>query len=125
MRVPSNIFNLKLAHAGAEELEGDSSVTHYTGVIEGWPVLMKRVLDFCLALAALVVVSPILVLVAALIKITSPGPIFFTQKRIGQNKRKFTIYKFRSMAVDAENQMRQLEHLNELSGPVFLSLIHI
>jgi exopolysaccharide biosynthesis polyprenyl glycosylphosphotransferase len=119
LRVPSNIFNLKLAHAGAEELEGDSSVTHYTGVIEGWPVLMKRVLDFCLALAALVVVSPILVLVAALIKITSPGPIFFTQKRIGQNKRKFTIYKFRSMAVDAENQMRQLEHLNELSGPVF------
>jgi len=119
LRMPSNIFNLKLAHSGAEELEGHSSITHYTGVIEGWPVVMKRVLDFFLALAALVLVSPVLVLVAAVIKVSSPGPIFFTQKRIGQNKRKFTIYKFRSMAVDAENKMRELEHLNELSGPVF------
>lgn len=119
LRVPSNIFNLKLAHSGAEELEGHSSITHYTGVIEGWPVVMKRVLDFFLALAALVLVSPVLALVAALIKLTSPGPVFFTQKRIGQNKRKFTIYKFRSMAVDAEKKMRELEHLNELSGPVF------
>ena len=119
LRVPVNLFNLKLAHSGAEELEGHSSVTHYTGVIDGWQVVMKRVLDFCLALAALIVVSPVLMLVAAVIKITSPGPIFFTQKRIGQNKRKFTIYKFRTMVVDAENKMRQLEHLNELSGPVF------
>jgi exopolysaccharide biosynthesis polyprenyl glycosylphosphotransferase len=119
LRVPSNIFNLKLARSGAEELEGHSSITHYTGAIEGWPVVMKRVLDFCLALVALIVVSPALGLVAAVIKITSPGPIFFKQKRIGQNKRKFTIYKFRSMAVDAETKMRELEHLNELSGPVF------
>jgi exopolysaccharide biosynthesis polyprenyl glycosylphosphotransferase len=119
LRMPSNIFNLKLARSGADELEGHSSITHYTGVIEGWPVVMKRVVDFCLALATLMVISPVLVLVATVIKITSPGPIFFTQKRIGQNKRKFTIYKFRSMAVDAENKMRELEHLNELSGPVF------
>jgi len=119
LRVPSNIFNLKLAHSDAEELEGHSSIKHYTGVNEGWPVVMKRVLDFWLALAALIVVFPVLVLVAALIRITSPGPIFFTQKRIGLNKRKFSIYKFRSMAVDAESKMRQLEHLNELSGPVF------
>jgi exopolysaccharide biosynthesis polyprenyl glycosylphosphotransferase len=119
LRVPSNIFDLKLAHSGAEELEGHSSITHYTGVIEGWPVVMKRVLDFCLALAALILVSPLLVLVATAIRITSPGPIFFKQKRIGQNKRRFTIYKFRSMTMDAENKMRQLEHLNELTGPVF------
>jgi exopolysaccharide biosynthesis polyprenyl glycosylphosphotransferase len=119
LRVPSNIFNLKIARSGAEELEGHSSITHYTGVIEGWPVVMKRVVDFCLALSTLMVISPVLVLVAAVIKITSPGPIFFRQKRIGQNKRKFTIYKFRSMAVDAEHKMRELEHLNELSGPVF------
>jgi len=119
LRVPSNIFNLKLAHSGAEELEGHSSITHYTGAIGGWSVVMKRLLDFCLALVALVLVSPIMLLAAAAIKLTSPGPIFFAQKRIGQNKRKFTIYKFRSMTVDAENRMGQLEHLNELSGPVF------
>jgi exopolysaccharide biosynthesis polyprenyl glycosylphosphotransferase len=119
LRVPSNIFDLKLAHSGAEELEGHSSITHYRGVIEGWPVLMKRVVDFCLAVVALIIVLPLLILVVIAIKITSPGPILFKQKRIGQNKRKFTIYKFRTMIVDAEDKMRQLEHLNELSGPVF------
>ena len=119
LRVPSNIFNLKLSHSGAEELEGHSSITHYTGAIDGWPVVMKRILDFSLALIALIAVSPIMLLAAAAIKLSSPGPVLFSQKRIGQNKRKFTIYKFRSMSVDAEHKMQQLEHLNELTGPVF------
>jgi exopolysaccharide biosynthesis polyprenyl glycosylphosphotransferase len=119
VRVLPNIFDLKMARSRAEEMEGDSVITHYTGVIEGWPVVVKRVLDFLLALIALIVVSPVMLIAAALIKLTSPGPIFFTQQRIGQNKRKFTIYKFRSMAVDAEAKIRQLEHLNEVSGPVF------
>jgi exopolysaccharide biosynthesis polyprenyl glycosylphosphotransferase len=119
LRVLPNIFDLKLARATAEELEGHPFITHYRGAITGWPVVAKRVLDFCLALTALILVSPVMLLVAALIKITSPGPVFFRQKRMGQNKRKFTIYKFRTMAVDAEARMRQLEHLNELSGPVF------
>jgi exopolysaccharide biosynthesis polyprenyl glycosylphosphotransferase len=119
VRMLPNIFNLKMARSRAEEFEGDAFITHYTGVTEGWPVMMKRALDFCLALVALIIVSPVMVLAAILIKLTAPGPIFFLQERIGQNKRKFTIYKFRSMAVDAEDKMRQLEHLNEVSGPVF------
>lgn len=119
VRVLPNIFDLKMARSRAEEMEGDSVITHYTGMAEGWPVVVKRVLDFSLALLALIVVSPVMLLAAALIKLTSPGPVFFSQKRIGQNKRKFTIYKFRSMAVDAEAKMRQLEHLNEVTGPVF------
>jgi len=119
LRVLPNIFDLKLARATAEELEGHPFVTHYMGIVEGWPVVVKRVVDFCLAWMALIVVSPVMLLAAALIKLTSPGPILFTQARIGQNKRKFTIYKFRTMAVDAEARMKQVEHLNELSGPVF------
>ena len=119
LRVLSNIFDLKKARPRAEDFEGESFITHYSGVTEGWPVVMKRTLDFCLALVALIAVSPIMLLAAALIKITSPGPVFFKQMRIGRNKRKFTIFKFRSMAVDAEAKMRQLEHLNEVSGPVF------
>ena len=119
VRVLPNIFDLKVARSRAEEMEGDSDITHYTGVIEGWPVVVKRVLDFSIALTALIVVSPVMLLAAALIRLTSPGPVFFRQKRIGQNKRKFTIFKFRSMAVDAEAKMRQVEHLNEVTGPVF------
>jgi len=118
-RVLSNLFNLKLAHARAEELEGDSWITHYAGICEGWPLVMKRTLDFLIALVALIVLSPAILLAAMLIKITSPGPILFTQERIGQNKRKFTIFKFRSMIIDAEKKMQEFEHLNEVSGPVF------
>jgi exopolysaccharide biosynthesis polyprenyl glycosylphosphotransferase len=119
LRLPSNIFNLKHAQSDAEELGGHSSIMHYTGQIQGWSVVVKRAVDFCLALVALVAVSPVMILAAALIKLTSPGPVFFTQKRIGQNKRRFSIYKFRSMTVDAEARMKQIEHLNEQKGPVF------
>jgi exopolysaccharide biosynthesis polyprenyl glycosylphosphotransferase len=119
VRVLSNIFDLKMARSRAEEMEGDFFITHYTGGIDGWPLIMKRVLDFSVALIVLVIVSPVMLMAALLIKVTSPGPIFFTQKRIGRNKRKFTIYKFRSMTVDAESRIEQMHHLNEVSGPVF------
>jgi exopolysaccharide biosynthesis polyprenyl glycosylphosphotransferase len=119
LRVLSNLFNLKLGHAHVEELEGDPWITHYAGIYEGGPLAMKRVLDFLVALTALILLAPIMSLAALLIKLTSPGPILFEQERIGQNKRQFTIYKFRSMVADAETKMRQIEHLNEVSGPVF------
>jgi len=119
LRVLSNIFDLKMARPQAENVEGDSVITHYTGAVGVWPGVAKRTLDFCVALLALIIVSPVMILAAVLIKLTSPGPVFFTQKRIGQNKRKFTIYKFRSMAIDAEQKIQQLQHLNEVTGPVF------
>jgi lipopolysaccharide/colanic/teichoic acid biosynthesis glycosyltransferase len=67
----------------------------------------------------LIAVSPALLLTAILVKLTSPGPVFFVQKRIGLNKRIFNIYKFRTMVVDAEQKLQEIEHLNEVSGPVF------
>ena len=118
-RLLTNIFNLKLAHSRAEELEGDSWITHSTGVSEGWPLVLKRILDFSVALITAIILLPIMLLAALLIRITSPGPVLFPQKRVGHNKRKFTMYKFRTMVVDAEKQMEQLQHLNEVSGPVF------
>jgi lipopolysaccharide/colanic/teichoic acid biosynthesis glycosyltransferase len=67
----------------------------------------------------LVALAPLLAVVAALIKLTSPGPVFFLQHRLGLNKRRFSIYKFRTMVPDAELRLREIEHLNEVSGPVF------
>jgi lipopolysaccharide/colanic/teichoic acid biosynthesis glycosyltransferase len=58
-------------------------------------------------------------MIAVIIKITDPGPVFFKQSRIGLGKRRFQMYKFRTMVADAEQQLRNLEHLNEASGPVF------
>lgn len=65
---------------------------------------VKRVLDFTIALMALLVLWPVLLIVAVIIKLTSPGPVIFKQKRIGLDGKVFEIYKFRSMVVGAETQ---------------------
>ena len=62
---------------------------------------LKRILDFLLALMALVLLSPLLLVLAVVIRATSPGPVFFRQKRVGLGKSHFMIYKFRTMRIDA------------------------
>ncbi len=118
-RVLPNIFDLKVARARADELEDTSLITNYTGVAESWPILLKRGLDIVLSAILLVMLAPLMLLVAALIKFTSPGPVLFTQNRVGYNKRRFKVYKFRTMTPGAEHKIKELEHLNEVSGPVF------
>lgn len=62
---------------------------------------IKRILDFMLSLTALIALSPLLLILSLAVKLTSPGPVLFTQQRVGIHKRHFTIYKFRSMRTDA------------------------
>jgi len=119
IRILSDLFNLKNARPKAEEFEGATMITHSTGMVEGWPTLIKRTIDITFSLLLLIAIAPLLVLAAVLIKLTSPGPIFFVQKRVGLNKRVFKIYKFRTMVMDAEKKLQDIEHLNEVSGPVF------
>jgi len=119
IRVLSNLFDLQNAQPTAEQLEGSAVITHHSGVVEGWPLVVKRLIDIALSLAIIVALAPILLLVAVLIKLTSPGRILFVQKRVGLNKRIFHIYKFRTMVADAEARLENLEHLNEVPGPVF------
>ena len=80
---------------------------------------IKRVIDVAGALALLLVLAPVMLAVATAIKLTSRGPIFFTQPRYGYMKRLFRMYKFRTMVVDAETRQAQLELVNEATGPVF------
>ena len=94
-------------------------MTHYARPADGWATIAKRVLDLLLAAVAIVVTAPVVLVAALLIKLTSPGPVFFTQERVGQNKRRFTVYKLRTMVADAEEVLQRVEHLNEVSGPVF------
>lgn len=82
-------------------------------------LLAKRVVDLGMALVLAVVLSPLLVLLALLVRLTSRGPVLYRQTRCGLGGRKFTLYKFRSMHQDAEAQRRELLPLNELDGPVF------
>ncbi|MCD7877612.1 MAG: sugar transferase [Cloacibacillus porcorum] len=68
-------------------------------------IVTKRVMDFVLALSAVVLLSPVLIAIALLIKLDTPGPIFFKQKRIGIHKSYFYIYKFRTMRIDTPKDM--------------------
>jgi exopolysaccharide biosynthesis polyprenyl glycosylphosphotransferase len=119
MRFASDIFGLKTARSRTEEFEGDHHIAAYTGVRDGWPLLVKRILDLAISFVLLVALTPLFLVVAALIKLTSPGSVFFRQERMGINKRRFVIYKFRTMVPNAEEMMESLEDLNEVSGPVF------
>lgn len=83
-------------------------------------LFVKRLLDIVGSICGLIFLSPIMLLVAILIKLEDPkGPIFFVQERCKQYPQKFNMYKFRSMYVDAEERLGELAHLNEQSGPVF------
>ena len=82
-------------------------------------LLVKRAIDFVLALAAIILLAPFMLLIAALIRLTSPGPAIFRQVRCGLNGRKFVFYKFRSMVANAEEIKTNLEELNEATSPVF------
>jgi exopolysaccharide biosynthesis polyprenyl glycosylphosphotransferase len=76
--------------------------------LKGWQVFVKRVLDMVGAAIGLVVLSPVLALVAAVVKAASPGPVFFTQERVGQGGRRFRIIKFRTMVDGAEQRRDEL-----------------
>jgi exopolysaccharide biosynthesis polyprenyl glycosylphosphotransferase len=80
---------------------------------------VKRAFDVLVSATALLVASPVLALVAIAIRVETPGPVLFRQRRVGRNGRLFEILKFRSMHVDAECRLDALRAQNEMSGPVF------
>lgn len=82
-------------------------------------LIAKRITDIVCSLAGLIVLSPILLIIAIAIKMDSKGPIFFKQDRVGKDERIFSMYKFRSMVVNAEELKKSLEKENEMSGPMF------
>jgi exopolysaccharide biosynthesis polyprenyl glycosylphosphotransferase len=119
MRINADIFGLKSSRWRTEEFDDDHFMATYPGTGEGWPLFIKRALDISISILLLLVLAPLLAAVALAVKLTSPGPVFFRQERIGLNKRRFRICKFRTMVPNAEKMMAKLEHRNEVSGPVF------
>jgi exopolysaccharide biosynthesis polyprenyl glycosylphosphotransferase len=82
-------------------------------------LLVKRVADVAVSLLMLLALSPILLLMMVLVKVTSKGPAIFRQERSGMNGRTFTLYKLRTMVEGAEKDRQKLESANEMDGPVF------
>ncbi|MBU3188436.1 sugar transferase [Clostridium bowmanii] len=81
--------------------------------------IVKRIIDMIGALCGILLTSPVMIVVAIWIKLDSKGPVFFAQSRVGQDGRRFLMYKFRSMCPDAEGLLKKLEDDNEMSGPMF------
>ena len=82
-------------------------------------MILKRALDIICSIIGLTLLSPIILVVAILIKLESKGPIIFSQKRVGLNGQEFDMYKFRSMVQNAEELKEKLAKQNEMSGPMF------
>ena len=80
---------------------------------------IKRTIDIIFSILGLVLLSPLLIIIAIIIKIDSKGPIFFAQERVGYKGNHFKMYKFRSMVLNAEELKEKLQEKNEMSGPMF------
>jgi exopolysaccharide biosynthesis polyprenyl glycosylphosphotransferase len=119
MRFDHKIFDLKIARARAEDFDGNAHITAHSSPLDSWPLFLKRVLDVTVSLVLLTILAPILAMIAIMIKFMSEGPVFFRQERVGVNKRRFFMYKFRTMVPNAEALLPQLEAMNEAAGPVF------
>jgi exopolysaccharide biosynthesis polyprenyl glycosylphosphotransferase len=111
--LPVRIFVLpdvatETAKMAVDVLDGVPIVGITESAISGWTLRIKRVMDLAIAIPAVVVLSPVLLAVAAAIRLDSPGPALFKQDRVGQHNRRFKIYKFRTMYQDAEQRAREV-----------------
>jgi lipopolysaccharide/colanic/teichoic acid biosynthesis glycosyltransferase len=111
----SNIESLSLSLVNAEL----RTISLYDCTRDEWRDSIKRLIDILISATALIVLFPLLACIALGIKLTSPGPVIFSQERLGIGKRLFRVFKFRTMVSDAESLMMKLEHLNESAGPNF------
>ena len=112
-------FELHNWRSEAEELHGLTLMHLPTASLGPSARIMKRLIDVTLATCALLTASLILLIIAAAIKLDSPGPVFFRQERIGRAGKPFRIFKFRSMTADAWQQRDTVAQLNEVDGPLF------
>jgi exopolysaccharide biosynthesis polyprenyl glycosylphosphotransferase len=119
VRVRTEMSTLRIARSYVDDLHGVPVVTIQSGPQDGWQLVSKRLIDIMTSTALLVLLAPLLIAVVLLIKWDSPGPVLFGQERVGFNKRRFRMLKFRTMIEGSDQQQRALEHLNEAEGPVF------
>ncbi len=119
VRCLSNIFDHARGHSQVDELHGHAVVTVSSGARFGLATGVKRALDVCVSALLLLLLAPLAGVIMLAIRLTSPGPVYFAQERLGLNKRLFKMYKFRTMVAGAEVKQAELERLNEADGPVF------
>ncbi|HEX3981634.1 MAG TPA: sugar transferase [Acidimicrobiales bacterium] len=112
-------YELITSRSRVEDLSGLPMVDIAPASLSAGARFLKRSFDVVVSSLILVAASPALVVVAAVIKATSDGPVFFRQVRMGRDEKPFSMMKFRTMCHDAESRRHELDHLNEMDGPLF------
>ncbi len=119
LRFMADVFDLRVSRMALTQLDEIPLLSFEPVAQNEAKLVVKRIFDLVVTLCAMPLIAPVMLAVAIAIKLDSPGPVFFTQQRVGFRKRLFKMYKFRSMYVDAEKRMAEIEHLNEAEGPIF------
>ncbi len=115
----ADFFTTQISRTSFDELLGRPLLVFRTAPEASWAGLVKQLMDFFGSLVLLVLAAIPMLVIALLIKLLSPGPVFFRQQRSGLNGAPFTLYKFRTMVTNAEQFKHELEAMNEMRGPVF------
>jgi len=115
----ADFFKTAISQTALDDFMGRPVMVFRTVPEASWQALTKQILDFVLAGVGLILLTPLFLALAVIIKCNSKGPVLFRQQRCGLNGRPFMMLKFRSMVVDAEAQKEGLAAQNEMSGPVF------
>jgi exopolysaccharide biosynthesis polyprenyl glycosylphosphotransferase len=111
--------NIKLTNAIKTSIGNEKFLTFINVPHNLTALTIKKIMDLSLSLFLVIILAPLLLGISIMIKLTSPGPIVFSQTRVGLRGRLFNLYKFRTMVADAELLKKQLESENEADGPVF------
>ncbi len=108
-----------MSHSPLRYNVGIIPVLEYSDIDVNYRLKFKRFFDFIVTLGIMVFALPIIAVIAVLIKLDTPGPVFYSSKRYGKGGRTFNMYKFRSMVCNAEAMLGQLKEKNEVDGPIF------
>lgn len=117
--VAVDFFDLKISKLRQTDLDGIPLITFDTTPAKEGQLFLKRLFDIAASGIGLILLSPLFLLIAILIRSTSKGPALYIQKRVGLNGRKFVLYKFRSMYKGAHARLSELADKNEMKGPIF------
>jgi exopolysaccharide biosynthesis polyprenyl glycosylphosphotransferase len=117
--IVADLFSMGMVKSGLSYF-GDIPLIHFQAPPgDRWELTIKRMIDIIGSFCLLVLFSPLMLIIALLVAVSSKGSVFFTQTRVGLNGRLFDVYKFRSMRTGSEQELEQLKEKNEMSGPAF------
>jgi len=114
-----DLFDARIARYCAKEIDGIPLVTFETIAAKEWQLFTKRIIDIIASGLSIVLLSPLFIVVAVLIKLTSRGPVLFRQERLGLNGRRFILYKFRTMHENAQDDLARINVVKDTDDPFF------